>query len=575
MGSATVAALSRPRAVDVDAAGNLFIADAFNNRIRKVDEETGIITTVAGTGKEGFSGDHGPANEATLAVPRGVVVDGAGSLFISDSRNNRIRKVDATSNVITTIVGVGELHFAGDDVPATQASLFPIDVVADPAGNLFIADSDNNRIRKVEATTGIITTVAGLGEEGFSGDGGPATQAALNSPFAVALDVAGNLFIADSDNNRIRKVEATTGIITTVAGLGEEGFSGDGGPATEAALDNPQGIVVDAGGHLFIADSFNRRVRKVSAATGVITIVAGSGEFVFFLDGVPGDGGPATEAALGFPNGLAVDKDGNLFIAVNNRIRKVDAATQIITTVAGSGSGELFGGSFSGANGPATEATLDRPEGVVVDSKGNIFIADRGNQRIRRVDANTGIITTVAGNGLCSFSGDDDLAVHASLCFPFGISLDAAANLFIADALNQRIRAVRGPIGGETILNLTPFRPSEWSDPIVVSNTATHTDSDTLSSTDKLFVDWAAWNNGTRATDKRFLTTLSVDGQEVQSWFADPPLNPAFFISVEDFEVGPLSAGTHTLKLVVDSTSQIAESDESDNTYTKTITITP
>jgi uncharacterized protein (TIGR03437 family) len=336
--------------------------------------QTGTITTVAGNGTQGFSGDGGPATSASLYDPVGVTLDASGNLFIADDYHNRIREVSA-SGIITTVAGNGTNSFSGDGGPATSASLnFAPGVTLDASGNLFIADFDNNRIRKVSAN-GIITTVAGNGSQGFSGDGGPATSASLYGPFGVALDASGNLFIADSENNRIRKV-STSGTITTVAGNGTYGvFSGDGGPATSASLNLPIAVTVDSSGNLFIVDAQNNRIRMVSAS-GIITTVAGNG-----TRGFSGDGGPATSASLFSPFGAAVDSSGNLFIADgnNNRIRKV-SANGIITTVAGSGNQ-----GFSGDGGPATSASLYLPNSVAVDSAGNIFIGDTGNNRIRKV----------------------------------------------------------------------------------------------------------------------------------------------------------------------------------------------
>jgi sugar lactone lactonase YvrE len=251
--------------VAVDAAGNLLIADSGNQRIRRVDGTTGIITTVAGNGTYGFSGDGGAATSASLAYPYGVAVDAAGNLLIADYGNQRIRQVDGTTRIITTVAGKGTYGFSGDGGPATDASLNnPLGVAVDGAGNLLIADTYNQRIRRVDGTTGIITTVAGNGMAGFSGDGGPATDASLNNPSGVAVDGAGNLLIAVYGNQRIRRVDGTTGIITTVAGNGTAGFSGDGGAAISGSLNNPVGVAVDAAGNLLIADTNNLRIRRVS-----------------------------------------------------------------------------------------------------------------------------------------------------------------------------------------------------------------------------------------------------------------------------------------------------------------------
>jgi hypothetical protein len=310
--------------VAVDAAGNLFIADASNHRVRRVDAASGIITTVAGGVSLVFPdiGDGGPATSARLRLLSGVAVDAVGNLFIADRNHQRIRRVDASTGIITTVAGTGFRGFSGDGFPATSASLGdPSGVAVDAFGNLFIADERNHRIRRVDAASGIITTVAGNGIRGFSGDGGLATSASLRNPFDVALDAAGNLFIADASNHRIRRVDAASGIITTVAGGGFSVFPdiGDGGPATSASLAFPTGVAVDAAGNLFIADNSNQRIRRV-APSGVITTVAGDGSF-----GFSGDGGPATQASLAGPRGVAVDSAGSLFIADerNHRIRRV------------------------------------------------------------------------------------------------------------------------------------------------------------------------------------------------------------------------------------------------------------
>ena len=370
-----------------------------------------------------------PANQLVLvenAAAFGVSVSGSG-LFGYQWQFNGTNLPQI--QFITTVAGNGILSFSGDGGAATNAAFNgPMGVAVDSQGNFFIADRGNNRIRKVDAD-GVITTVAGNGSDSFSGDGAAATNAAVFYPWGVAVDNQGNLFIGDYGLSRIFKIN-TNGIITTVAGNGINDFSGDGGVATNAALYGPIGVAVDAYGNLFIADANNFRIRKVNT-NGIITTVAGNGTNSF-----SGDGGAATNASF-FPMGIAMDASGNLFIAdpSKNRVRKVDA-NGIITTVAGNGST-----SFSGDGGVATNATLYDPVGVSVDSQGNLFIADGGNNRVRKVDAN-GIITTVAGNGSTSFSGDGGVATNATLYGPVGVSVDSQGNLFIADSNNSRIRKV-------------------------------------------------------------------------------------------------------------------------------------
>ena len=428
-GAATSASLWNPWGVAVDSVGNLYIADTQNNRVRKVSAET--ITTVAGNGVGGFSGEGGPATSASLSNPWGLAVDSVGNLYIADQGNHRIRKV--SGETITTVVGNGNRGYSGDGGPATSASLnSPSGLTLDSDGNLYTADQGNERIRKVSG--GTITTVAGNGVFAFSGDGGSATSASLYSPGGVAVDSAGNLYIAEGNqittdyrNSRIRKV--SDGIITTVAGNGAYRFSGDGGPVTSASLDQPQGVAADSAGNLYIADTFNHRIRKVSG--GTITTVAGNG-----VGGFSGDGGPATNASLRLPSGVAVDSTGTLYIADtgNSRIRKVSGGT--ITTVVGNGQG------FSGDGGPATSALLNNPRGVAIDSAANLYIADDGNNRIRKVSGGT--ITTVAGDGGAEFSGDGGPAIRASIFSPWAVAVDSAGNLYIADSIHQRIRKVSG-----------------------------------------------------------------------------------------------------------------------------------
>ena len=322
-GQATSAELNLPKGVAIDAAGNMYIVDESNSRIRKVNT-SGVITTIAGTASYGFNGDNGPATAATLYTPAGMSIDAAGNLIIADEDNFCIRKIN-TAGIITTIAGMGgSAGFTGDGGQATAAKLIrPYAAQYDAAGNLYITDTQNNRIRKVN-TSGIITTIAGNGTAGFAGDNGQATAAELNGPDALAFDPAGNLYIADVANIRIRMVN-TAGIISTYAGTGVAGYNADGIAATAAQLNNPCGVVVDGAGNLYIGDGNNNRIRKVTKSTGIISTIAGTG-----AAGFGGDGGPATAALLHLPVGMAFDANGSLYFAeaTNNRIRKITNVAQ-------------------------------------------------------------------------------------------------------------------------------------------------------------------------------------------------------------------------------------------------------
>ncbi len=319
-GAATAAMLRDPYSVALDSAGNLYIADSSNHRVRKVDPN-GTITTVAGTGDPGFSGDGGPAASAMLNSPYGLSVDKSGNLYIADRANYRIRRV-SPDGTINSIAGNGRSGFSGDGGLATNASVSDVYGMAlDASGNLFIADRNNHRIRRI-TPGGVISTVAGNGIFGFSGDGGLATFASLAFPEGVALEASGNLYIADWNNNRVRRV-STSGIITTAAGNGAGTFAGDNGPAISASVSLPRGVAVDASGNLYIADGDNNRIRRVSTA-GTITTVVGNGTATF-----SGDGDVATNASLRGPRAVALDPDGNLIIAdsENLRIRMASQAT--------------------------------------------------------------------------------------------------------------------------------------------------------------------------------------------------------------------------------------------------------
>jgi DNA-binding beta-propeller fold protein YncE len=318
-GSATSAAFDQPRAATVGPDGAVYIADTFNHRVRRVDP-AGEVTTIVGTGQAAYSGDGGPAGAATLHWPHGLAVDPAGAaLYIADAANHRIRRVDLASGVISTVAGNGSPGFSGDGGPATAAQLQdPKSVWVAPSGELFIADSANERIRRVDRQ-GAISTVAGNGVPGFSGDGGPAAAAQFDGPRGVAGDTAGNLYVADDNNHRVRRIDAA-GIVTTLAGNGTAASAGDGGPARSAQLDHPRGVAVDGRGNVFIAETMSHRIRMV-APDGTIATAAGCGR-----SGYGGDGGPATVARLFEPRGVAVDAAGRLYVAdtYNDRIRRVD-----------------------------------------------------------------------------------------------------------------------------------------------------------------------------------------------------------------------------------------------------------
>ena len=475
-----------PAAVTVDASGNLFTVDYYSQHIRKVDTN-GTITTVVGNGTNGFSGDGGMAPNASLSRPADVTVDASGNLFIADQNNNRIRKV-STNGIITTVAGDGGAGYSGDGGAATNASLLiPEGVTVDAAGNLFIADTGNNRIRKVD-TNGIITTVAG---GGGGSDINAATNASLLFPGGVAVDADGNFFIADSGRWLVRKVDAH-GIITTVAGNGSPGFSGDGGAATNASLGGPSSVTTDAAGNLFISDPGNNRIRKVIPTQGqtlalnnVVATNAGSYQVV-----ATGAGGSVTSSVANltvytivsqpasrtnvqgttatfsvdvggvtpvtyqwFKNGLILTNGGNVSGSTAPTLTLTDVQDADGAFYSVVVSNNLAGSMTS----PSALLTVidwpfitNQPAGQAVWIGGSVAFSVEASGtgpftyqwQFNSNNLPSGIITTVAGNGINAFSGDGGMATNASLYWPAGVAVDAAGNLFIQDAGNNRIREV-------------------------------------------------------------------------------------------------------------------------------------
>ncbi len=466
-GAANAAMLQVPNGVALAADNTLYIADTNNHVIRMVDPD-GVISTIAGNGVDGYTGDGASATAAMLNSPQGVAVDAGGAVYIADTVNGVVRKVVA--GTITTVAGNGTIGYGGDGGVATAANLTAPSKVAVVAGTLAIADAGGHRIRQVDAS-GTISTIAGNGTAGFVGDGGPATGALLSAPSSIAFDTAGTAYIADTENYRIRRFMPGASI-ASIAGSGQIDDIGDGAGASAAPLLFPRAVAVDAAGAIYISDSDHHRVRKVTA-DGLIATVAGTGAL-----GFGGNGGAAVGAQLQSPTAVAFDVEGRMIIAEPDRVRRIDGngnittlamgfgfasglavdaqdniyvtdrdanqlkmiapTTNTVTVVAGDGTG-----AFAGDNGPAAAAELKTPDGVAIHGT-TIYIADTGNRRIRRIVAGT--ISTIAGNGNIiqgATTGDGGSALAAPM-FPYGIAVDAAGNLYIADGLDYRVRKVSG-----------------------------------------------------------------------------------------------------------------------------------
>ena len=425
-GTGTAASFSGLNGLAYDGAGNLYVADTINDTIRKVVVTTGAVTTIAGLSGTQGSAD-GTGTNARFYYPWGLVYDGQGDLFVVDNGNSTIRKLVLTTGAVTTVAGTPGMQGTTDGTGANARFADPIGLALDGAGNLFVADTWNGTIRQIVVATAAVTTLAG--SKGIIGNAdGVGTAATFNTPYGLTADGAGNLFVADTANDSIRQVVIATGVVTTLT-LATPARSGAVGFEPPPRFWRPQAVASDGAGELFVADSNDCTIRQVAVATGVITTVAG------VQNGAGSTNGNGTSATFYSPAALAADNSGNVFVADahNSTIRQLVIETGAVTTVAGTA------GTLGNSDGTGQGASFNGPFGLADDGAGDLFVSDTYNDTIREVVVATGVVTTVAGSPGAS-GNTDGLGSAARFYYPYGLTYDGAGNLFIADWGNETIR---------------------------------------------------------------------------------------------------------------------------------------